>query len=274
MDRYFTFVSLAEWGIGQKFTIVGTMRHDRKDIPKEMKSLKDREEKSTIFAHPSEKNIMMVSYIDKKKSGKKNIICLTTMHDRVKVMNDQKLKPQVIIMYDHTKGGLDVVDPISYHHSTWMKSKFAFMLDTIRTNSKTVLEDNKKIFNNFEFTYQLGKVLVLPKRLRLENSNGLQIAVLQKIRRVLGLSEMNRRPLSDPETAVTPIGRCHKCVESIVGTKTYKTDREKMKNKLKTKCRVCSGLICKKHQYKLEFICEECFEKWYFSFFYVYLKDV
>ena len=71
MDRYFTFVSLAEWGIGQKFTIAGTMRHDRKDIPKEMKLLKDREEKSTIFAHPSEKNIMMVLYIDKKKSGRR-----------------------------------------------------------------------------------------------------------------------------------------------------------------------------------------------------------
>ena len=66
VDRYFTSVSLAEWGINHKFTIVGTMQHDREGIPKEMKSLKDREEKSTIFAHPSEKNIMMVLYIDKK----------------------------------------------------------------------------------------------------------------------------------------------------------------------------------------------------------------
>ena len=123
MDRYFTSVSLAEWGIGQKFTIVGTMQHDRKSIPKEVKSLKDREEKSTIFAHHSEKNIMMLSCIDKKKSGKKNIICLTTMHDRVKVTNDQRLKPQVIVNYDHTKGGVDVVDLISCHHSTRMKSK-------------------------------------------------------------------------------------------------------------------------------------------------------
>ena len=114
-------------------------------------------------------------------------------------------------MYDHTKGGVDVVDPISYHHSTRMISKrwplmaFAFMLDAIITNSKTILEDNKKIFNNFEFTYQLGKALVLSKSLRLENPNGMQITVLQKIRGVLGLSEVNRRPLPDPETAVTPI---------------------------------------------------------------------
>ena len=237
MGRYFTSFSLAEWGIDQKFTIMGTMRHDPKSIPKEIKSLKDREKKSTIFAHHSEKNIMMILYIDKKKLGKKNIICLTTIHDRVKVTNDQRLKPQVIVMYDNTKGGVDVVDLILGLHSIRMKSKrwpltaFAFMLDTIRTNSQTILESNKKTFNNFEFTYQLRKALVLPKiRQRLENSNGLQIAVLQKVRRVLGLPEVNRRPLPDPETAVTPIGRCYKCVESVVGTKTYKTDREKMNN--------------------------------------------
>ena len=69
------------------------------------------------------------------------------------------------------------------------------------------------------------------------------------------------RPLPDPETAVTPIGRSHKCAESIVGIKTYKTDREKMNSKLKTKCRVCLGFICKKHQFKLELTCKDCFEK-------------
>ena len=43
MDMYFTSVSLTEWSIDQKFTIVGTMQHDHKGIPKEMKSMKHRE---------------------------------------------------------------------------------------------------------------------------------------------------------------------------------------------------------------------------------------
>ena len=86
---------------------------------------------------------------------------------------------------------------------------------------------------------------MLPKiRQMLENSNGLQIAVLQKVRRVLGLPEVNSRPLPDSETAVTPIGCRLKRVESIVGTKTYKTDPEKINNKLKT---VFVCFICKKH---------------------------
>lgn len=73
-----------------------------------------------------------------------------------------------------------------------------------KNKQQTILQDNKKIFNNFEFTFQLGKALVLSIIQQcLENSNGLQIAVLQKVRRVLELPEVNRRPLPDPETAVT-----------------------------------------------------------------------
>ena len=111
---------------------------------------------------------MLVLDINKTKSGKKNIIALTTMHDKVKVANDQLRKPHVLAMYDHTKRGTDVVDLISIHHSTRVKSKrwplnaFAFISDTVRTNAKTILGDNKSSFSSFEFTYQLGTVLVLP----------------------------------------------------------------------------------------------------------------
>ena len=40
---------------------------DRKGILKEIKSLEHREEKSTMYAYVEEENIMLVSYIDKKK---------------------------------------------------------------------------------------------------------------------------------------------------------------------------------------------------------------
>ena len=47
---------------------------------------------------------MLVSKIDKKKSGKKNVIILSTMHKNVKVRKDQRKKLQVHTMYDHTTG--------------------------------------------------------------------------------------------------------------------------------------------------------------------------
>ena len=169
------------------------MRHDRKGIPNELKAMTDRDEKSTLSVHCQDKEMILVSYINKKKSGKKNIIALTAMHDKVKVMNDQRCKPHVLVMYDHTKGGVDVVDLISTHHWTRVKSKrwplnaFAFILDTVRTDAKAILADNKSSFSNFEFTYQLGKamVLLLVQR-RYKIRNGIQIVVMEKIRCVLG----------------------------------------------------------------------------------------
>ena len=157
----------------------------------------DRDEKSTLSVNRQDNEMMLVSYIDKKKSGKNNIIVLTTMHTKVKVTNDQRCKPHVLVMYDHTKGGVDVVDLISTHHLTRIKSKrwplnaFAFILDTVRTNAKTILADNKSSFSNFEFTYQLGKALVLPiVQRRYKIRNRIQIAVMEKIRHVLGIATL------------------------------------------------------------------------------------
>ena len=112
--------------------------------------------------------------------------------------NDQHCKPHVLVMYDYTKGGADVVDLILTHRTTKIKSKrwsldaFVFILDTVQTNVTTILADNKSSFSKFKFTYQIGKALVLPIiRLRYGISNGVQIVVMEKIRRVLGIAELN-----------------------------------------------------------------------------------
>ena len=239
MDRYFTSVSLAAWELQKKFTIVGTMRHDRKGIPKEVKVIGNREEKLVLYVYHKEKNIMLASYIDKKKSGKKNVIVLSRMHDSVKVTNDQRKKPKIHSMYNHMKGGADVVDLLSTSHSTRIKSKrwptnaFAFIFDTCRPNAKTILQDNDKPLSNFEFTYAIGKGLVLPAiPQRYANSNGLQIAVVNKMRRVLGIKEAMHHAVDIP----TKSGRCFKCIEAIMDSPNYIRERNRLNNKLKTKC--------------------------------------
>ena len=222
---------LAEWALEKKVTIVGTMRHDRKGIPKELKEVKSREEKSVIFIQ-NDKNNMLVSYFDKKKSGKKNV-ALTTMHGTMKVTNDERKKTQVHVMYDHTKGGVDMVDLLSTNHSTRMKSKrwplnvFAFILDSCTSKAKAILKDNGYQFMNFEFTYLLGKMLVLPSlQRRYENSNEFQIAIVNEMRRVLGIQKVSRRPKFDD--IPTKCGRCFKCVEAVVGCDDYKKAGEKL----------------------------------------------
>ena len=49
MDGYFTSVPLTRWATEHKISIVGTMRLDRKGIPKEFRSTDNHEEKSTTF---------------------------------------------------------------------------------------------------------------------------------------------------------------------------------------------------------------------------------
>ena len=79
-----------------------------------------------------------------------------------------KGKPQVCMMYDHTKGKVDVVDLLSINHPTRMKSKrlsliaFAFIFDICRLNAEAILKCNGYQFTNFEFNYLLDKMLVLP----------------------------------------------------------------------------------------------------------------
>ena len=75
MDRYFTSVTIARWALEKKITMVGTTRLDRKGIPKEIKSLENREERSVLHVFDSDEKILLVSYIDKKKSGKKECCC-------------------------------------------------------------------------------------------------------------------------------------------------------------------------------------------------------
>ena len=257
MDHYLMSAFLAEWALQKKFRIVGTMRHNRKCIPKEVKVIGNRAEKLVLYVYHKEKKNH--ARFDKKKSGKKNVIVLSTMHDSLKVTKDQRKKPQIHSMYNHTKGCLDVVDLLSTSHSTRIKSKkwpinaFAFFLDTCRTNAKAMLQDNGKALSDFKFTFAIRKGLVLPAiQRRYANSNGLQIAVVNTMHRVLGIKEAMHHAVDIP----TKSDRCFKCIEAIMGSPNYIRERNRLKNNLKTKCFQCNKDICKLHQ--VEFICGYC----------------
>ena len=112
LDRYFTSMSIAEWCLKKNITITGTLKSDRKGIPKEMKApQKDgpgRESKSTKWCCDDKK--VLISYADEKKSGTKVVLALTTMFDTMRVSKDQRKKTEPLVYYDHMKGGVDVVD--------------------------------------------------------------------------------------------------------------------------------------------------------------------
>lgn len=74
MDRYFTSVSVAKWALDeQSISIIRTMRHDRNGISKDLKrpDLKRKRRKISCVSLFRRWLIMLVSYANKKKSGKR-----------------------------------------------------------------------------------------------------------------------------------------------------------------------------------------------------------
>ena len=206
MDRYFTSLPVAEYLLENDITVVGTLRSHRIGLPKELTEVKDRDDLSVKYAFTEDENIMLVSYVFKKKSGKRNILMLTTMHKLVKITRDSRKKPNVITLYDCTKGGVDVMDMISSNLSTriqsrrWPLNALAFVLHTARSNAQTILKDNNNDGNrsSFQFAWEIGESLIRPHILsRYKNPVGLQVPVLKRIQRVLEIEEplVQQKPL-------------------------------------------------------------------------------
>ena len=105
MDLYFTSVPLAKWDSENNFTIVGTMMLDRIGLPNEIKTMEGREEKSTKYLYQKDGDALLASNVD-KKVWEKNIVVLSTMHSSVRVTKDERKKPHVHTIYDHTKVGV------------------------------------------------------------------------------------------------------------------------------------------------------------------------
>ena len=264
MDRYFTSLPVAEYLLENDITVVGTLRSHRIGLPKELTDVKDRDDLSVKYAFPEDGNIMLVSYVVKKKSGKRNILMLTTMHKSVKITCDSRKKPNVITLYDCTKGGVDVMDMISSNLSTriqsrrWLLNALAFVLDTARSNAQTILKDNNNDGNrsSFQFAWEIGESLIRPHILsRYKNPVGLQVPVLKRIQRVLEIEEplVQQKPPKEP----TDRQRCYMCLQEISRTPNYKEKKDKL-GKPKWVCKECKRVICIKHS---QFICLCCEEK-------------
>ena len=70
----------------------------------------------------------------------------------------------MIVQYDHTKGGVDIVDLISSKLSvriksmSWTVNALTFILNNVRINAKTILrESGQENLTTFKLTWKLGK---------------------------------------------------------------------------------------------------------------------
>ena len=120
----------------------------------------------------------------------------------------------------------------------------AFILDTERTNALTILREVKDPkMSNFNFTWELGKNLVIPHMFWRLNTGrlGLQASIITKMEKILKVEKEVAAPTVEQNN-----GRCYMCVADIVGKPNYSLANNALNHRVKTKCNKCRGLICKK----------------------------
>ena len=97
LDHYFTSVTIAHYLKEEKMTLVGAMRANRKGVPKELVEMQNHDGKDIKFAYAND-DMMLTSYVAKKKSGKRNILLLNAMHDDVRCRCDERKKWTVFMI--------------------------------------------------------------------------------------------------------------------------------------------------------------------------------
>ena len=68
------------------------MRLGQKGIQPQIKEVDNHNKKSIFFVCGENDDLMLVSYIDKIKSAKKNVMVLMSMHDKIKLTKDERRK--------------------------------------------------------------------------------------------------------------------------------------------------------------------------------------
>ena len=105
-DNLFTSLKLACKLSLERMTLVGRIRSNRREVPKELCEVKQKKLHKSTFAY-SEDEIQMISYKAKKN---KNVVLLSSQHSSSILNEFNKRKPETILYYNATKGGVDYVD--------------------------------------------------------------------------------------------------------------------------------------------------------------------
>lgn len=245
VDNFFTSIPLANYLLDKNITVVGTLRQNKPDIPKEMKPSKDRVVCSSLFCF--QKNVTMVSYAPKKN---KCVILLSTMHHDTSVNNDAKRKPEIISYYNKTKGGVDLMDQMVSTYTCKRQSKrwpmtfFFNMIDVAALNAYIVFTQEHPNYNTGTthkrrlFLKDLAKELVMPHMQRRSTNPNLRQSVRECMKSFIDISVPQTVQIS-----ATKRKRCSVCPSNI--------DR-----KSTMICISCKNNVCNEHSIRM---CTTCY---------------
>lgn len=198
-DNFFTSIPLAIELLSRpnKMTIVGTLKLNKQQIPKELLNGENRANESSYFAFTTDMTI--VSYIQgsKDKSKRKNVMLLSTMHHDPVIDSRYFNKPHIILYYNLTKGGVDSLDEkvktyrCRRRSSRWSFAVFQNLIDITLLNGHIIFT---QLFPEWHardadqrslFVLDVAKTLILPHILERDRDH-LQSRVINAMNQILG----------------------------------------------------------------------------------------
>nr|XP_022905293.1 uncharacterized protein LOC111417296 [Onthophagus taurus] len=249
-DNWYTSIPLGKSLLQKKLTLVGTLKKNKVEIPKEFQANKQRAVYSTLegFSELGK----MVSYVPKKG---KCVIIFSTMHDdRSKLEAENKNKPEEIEFYNKSKGGIDTLDKLCATYTTqrgsrrWPMVIFYFMLNACTINGQVIFRDVKPDYfrdtshSRRLFIREIGEGLV---RAQLQIRSGIpNLQPLVKLSLARCGFEVPPRQEQNLDQPGPPAKRkrCALC--------SRQDDK-----KTNLYCSKCKTAICKNHSY---IICSNC----------------
>ena len=108
VDRYFTSFPLCTELLNNGLTLLGTVMSGRRDVPTQLRDVKQREVFSTKVLYYHQHHVLLLSYVPKKS---KNVMMMSSSHQAMSpVPGREDSLPDVIQQYNLTKGGVDAMD--------------------------------------------------------------------------------------------------------------------------------------------------------------------
>jgi len=133
-DNFFTSLQLLRDLCGRNLGLIGTVRKNRRELPKEF-TVKKSKAGSSMFGFNVDTTL--VSYVPKKN---KRVILVSSEHLQGDI-DAETSKPDIIMAYSKSKGGVDHLDQMCGAYTTrkrttrWPKCVFQHKIDVTAYNS-------------------------------------------------------------------------------------------------------------------------------------------
>ncbi|UYV68512.1 hypothetical protein LAZ67_6000005 [Cordylochernes scorpioides] len=245
MDNWFTSYSLALKLLQQyRLTIVGTLKRNKKEIPSEFVISRGRNVHTSVFGFQSE--MTLLSY---KPKENKVVLMLSTLHHDANIDDStgELKKPEMIMFYNMTKGGVDVMGEMTAtyncaRNSRWPMVNFYPLSNIGAINSQIIHFANgnaSKVKSRRHFLKTLSLDLFEEMVKVCTVSGRMPCEIKEKASDIFNLLEPG--PSKKPK-----IGERHRC---------KKCQKEKKDRKTIQHCQYCFAFLCKEHSV---IICQEC----------------